>query len=357
LSAEAELLAEPDVWDRYGDKGPVAALEADVARLLDKPAAVMFPSGIMAQQAMLRVWCDRMGSRRVALPGLSHLLHHEMDGPQLLHGLQYERLTTGPVVPTVVDLHAITGPLGAVLLELPLRDAGYLLPRWEDLVSLSAACRDRGVPLHFDGARICESAPGLGHPLSGVAALADSVYVSFYKGLGALSGAALAGPEDAVSEARRWRQRQGGTLFTMYPTALSALRGLRDRLPQMPALHVLAGRLASELTARGVTVFPEPPHTNAFRLFAPAPAETVMDRMLAMMAADKVALTPPWRPAEVPGWSFTEFTVGAATAGWDLDEAADLLARVALGTDRDASRLAQAAVHAASTSQHDGATR
>ena len=29
---------------------------------------------------------DRAGSRRVALPELSHLLHHELDGPRLLHG-------------------------------------------------------------------------------------------------------------------------------------------------------------------------------------------------------------------------------------------------------------------------------
>jgi cystathionine beta-lyase/cystathionine gamma-synthase len=46
-------------WDRYGDGGPVAALENQVAALLGKPAAVMFPSGTMAQQSVLRVWSDR----------------------------------------------------------------------------------------------------------------------------------------------------------------------------------------------------------------------------------------------------------------------------------------------------------
>jgi Beta-eliminating lyase len=48
-------------WDRYGDGGPVAALESQVAALLGKPAAVMFPSGTMAQQSALRVWSDRGG--------------------------------------------------------------------------------------------------------------------------------------------------------------------------------------------------------------------------------------------------------------------------------------------------------
>jgi threonine aldolase len=115
-------------WDRYGEGGPVAALENQVAALLGKPAAVMFPSGMMAQQSVLRVWSDRQGSRRIAIPGLSHLLHHEQDGPRLLNDFQWVLSTTGAtpggVVPTVEHLAAIPGALGAALLELPLRDGG-----------------------------------------------------------------------------------------------------------------------------------------------------------------------------------------------------------------------------------------
>ena len=68
-------------WDHYGEGGPVAELETRVANLVGKPAAAMFPSGVMAQQVMLRVWCEQRGSSRVALPDLSHLLPHELDGP------------------------------------------------------------------------------------------------------------------------------------------------------------------------------------------------------------------------------------------------------------------------------------
>ena len=81
-------------WDRYGASGPVAALERRVADLLGQPEAAFFPSGVMAQQAALRTWCDRMGSRRVAMPDLSHLLVHEEDGPRRLHGFAVEHLTT-----------------------------------------------------------------------------------------------------------------------------------------------------------------------------------------------------------------------------------------------------------------------
>jgi threonine aldolase len=318
-------------WDRYGEGGPVAVLESQVAELLGKPAAVMFPSGTMAQQSTLRVWSDRQGERRIAIPAFSHLLHHEQDGPRLLNGFEWAPLTTGGVVPTVEHLAAIPGRLGAALLELPLRDAGYLLPSWEELEAFSRACRDRGVPLHLDGARIWESAPHLGHSPAEIAGLADTVYVSFYKGLRGLAGAVVAGPEEVIAEARLWRSRHGGTLWTMLPYAVSGLRGLRDELPRMAEYHERAVEMAELLAARGIRTSPERPHCNAFRLFVEAPGDVVTGRIVTVMERERLAVTPPWGDSEdVPGWSWTEFTVGPATMEWEVQEAVDVLARVLL---------------------------
>src|SRR5829696_4964645 len=158
-------------WDRYGERGAVAQLEGKVAELLGKPAAVMFPSGVMAQQATLRAWCDRSGSRRVALPDMSHLVRHEQDGPRRVLGLELEWLTSGRETATAEALGKVGGRLGAAMVELPLRDAGCLLPAWDELVELSAAARERGVPLHADGARIWESVPHWDRSLAEVAEL------------------------------------------------------------------------------------------------------------------------------------------------------------------------------------------
>ena len=301
---------------------------AGLAELLGKPAVAMFPSGVMAQQSMLRVWCDARGSRRVAMPALSHLLRSEADGPRLLHGLEPALLTDGARVPGVADLAAIPGPLGAALLELPLREAGFLLPSWDELVAFSEACRSRGVPLHLDGARLWESAPHLGHTPAEVAALADSVYVSFYKGLGGLSGAAVAGPEEQVAQVRLWRTRMGGTLFSLLPYAVAALRGLDRELPRMAEYHERAVALAERMAAHGIRVSPSPPHTNAFRIHVERDADDVNERRVAAMEAEHLALTPPWRAADVPGWSWTEFGVGPATTEWDVDEVVEVLVRV-----------------------------
>ena len=327
LADVAAALDEPGAWDRYGEHGPVAVLERRLADVLGKPAAAMFPSGVMAQQSMLRVWCDTAGSRRVAIPALSHLLEHENDGPRLLHGFEFVLLTDGPTVPQVEHLAAIHGRLGAAFLELPLRDAGYLLPSWDELVAFSHACRERGVPLHLDGARIWESAPHLGHSPAEIAGLADSVYVSLYKGLGGLSGAVLVGPEDEVAQARVWRSRMGGTLFSLMPFAVAALRGLDRELPRMPEYHERAVLLAQRLAAQGIRVTPQPPHTTAFRIHVEREVADLDERRVVAMETEHVRLSPPWFASDTPGWSWSELVVGPATTEWDVDEVVETLVR------------------------------
>jgi threonine aldolase len=308
--------------DGYGSGGEVELLEQEVAELLGKPAAVFVPSGIMAQQSALRVYADRAGTQRVALHGLSHFLQHELNALEEVHHLRIERLTSEPRQPRPDELAAIPGRLAAVALELPLRDAGFVLPSWDELVVFAEACAERGVPLHLDGARLWESTPYLEHSLAEVAALASTVYVSFYKGLGGLSGAAVAGPEDVIAEVRRWQRRLGGNVYTLFPYAVSARDGLRNVLPLMGDLYQRAIELAAALQSTGFRVFPEPPHTNSFRVYAPRPAEQIEQTAVRRMEATRESISGTWQPADVPGWSWVELVVTPDTLRWEIDEAA-----------------------------------
>jgi threonine aldolase len=315
-------------WDVYAERGPVARVETEVAELLGKPSAAFFPSGIMAQQAALRVWCDRAGSPRVGIPELSHLLQHEDDGPRLLHGFRFEHLSTGRSLPTIEDLDRLGAGLAAVLLELPLRDAGCLLPPWEDLVALTGRAHELGMRVHLDGARLWESQPFYDRPLAEIAGVADSVYVSFYKGLGGLAGAVLAADEDVVGEVRRWRKRMGGTLFHLTPYAVLALAGLREHLPRMGE-YVAWGRLLAErLVASGVRVHPDPPHTNTFELYADADPDAVNERAIAFMERTSIQPCGIWRAAPVPGLASCEVAVHAAATARDPEEVAGWLMEI-----------------------------
>jgi threonine aldolase len=325
LSAADQLrqlaaVATHEQVDVYGGGGEVAALEAEVAELLGKPAAVFLPTGIMAQQAVLRVYADRAGTSRVAVHGLSHLLVHELNALEEVHHLRIERLTSEPRQPRPDELAAIPGTLAAVTLELPLRDAGFVLPTWDELVVFAETCSARGVPLHLDGARLWESTPYLEHSLAEISALASTVYVSFYKVLGGVSGAALAGPTDVIAEVRRWQRRLGGNLFSLFPYAVSARDGLRTVLPLMGDLHERAVEVAMALQSEGFRVFPEPPQTNSFRVYAPRDAESIERAAVERMERTREALCGRWQPADVPGWSWIELVTMPATLDWQIDE-------------------------------------
>jgi threonine aldolase len=315
-----------ETWDFYGEGGAVQRLETEVAKIFEVEAAAFFPSGVMAQQAALRIHTDHAAIRRVALPDLSHLLVHEEDGPRILHDLEICFLTRGPEAPAARHVEAIPGRLAAVLVELPLRDAGCLLPTWEDLVTLSEACRARGTALHFDGARVWESQPWFDHSLPEITALADSMYVSFYKGLGGLAGAALLGPAGFVAEARLWRRRLGGTICRMTAEAVSALVGLRDQLPILGDTVAWARAFAAELPP-SVTVQPGVPHTSQFKVYAAGDADIVNERVLALIEERRISL-PAWHPAREPGRITTEFAVTGAALGLDPAEMAALVASV-----------------------------
>jgi len=246
--------------DRYGDGGIVAALEGDVAGLLDKPAAVFLPSGTMAQQSVLRVHADRRGSRTVGFHPACHVDQHEGRGYERLHALTGRPIGDPNRLLTLDDLHAVAEPLAALLLELPQRDLGGQQPAWEDLQAQVAWAREHGAILHLDGARLWESAVGYGKAPGEVAALFDTVYVSFYKAVGALPGCCVAGPAEVIAEVREWRRRMGGTLFGMWPNAASARTCLAQRLPRMQAYLDHAIAIAAELAGlEGVQVVPDPP--------------------------------------------------------------------------------------------------
>lgn len=315
---QAADAVKADRRDMYGAGGDVEALETEVKELLGKPAAVFMPSGIMAQQAALRSWCDRSGKDAVAVHGMSHLVVHELSALTEMHRIRMQILTNEPRPSTVDDLAEISEPLAAVCLELPLRDAGFLLPEWDDLAALSEAARARGAAVHVDGARLWESQPYYDRSFAEIAALADSVYVSFYKGLGGMAGAVIAGPEDLIDEARRWQRRHGGQLFTLLPYAVLARYGLNTFLPHMRDYYERAVALADGfMQLDGVRILPAPPQTNSFRVLVDVPDDALQEAELHQMEEERTAVAF-WHAAAVPGWSYTEVVVGDATMQWDV---------------------------------------
>lgn len=297
--------------DDYGQGPLVERFEQKVATLLDLPAAVFMPSGVMAQGVAMRIWTEAAGLRRIGLHPTSHLLLHEDQAWSALFALHAVPLGQAGRPLQAEDLAACGQPLAAVIHELPIREAGGRLPTWDALQALKDLARQRGVRLHMDGARLWESTAGFGRSAAELAAGFDSVYVSFYKGIGALSGAMLLGDAGFVAQARLWRRRMGGTLCHLSPMVASAAMQFDERRALMPALLQRARTLAAALARLpGLRVDPEEPHVNMMHLWFDANADAVQD------ARDTVATeTGCWlfggvREADAPGWCRVELYVG-----------------------------------------------
>jgi threonine aldolase len=323
LAELATLPSEDLTSDEYGEGGSVAVLETEVRELLGKPAAVFMPSGTMAQQIALRIHADRRGRRVVAFHPTCHLELHEDKAYQRLHGLVGLPLGDGRELLTLADLEAVREPLAALLVELPQREIGGRLPAWDDLVAQIAYVRERGAAVHLDGARLWESGPFYDRPLSDIAGLFDSVYVSFYKGLGGLAGSMLLGEEDVVAEARAWRQRHGGTLYQLWPYAAAGLAGLRLRLPRMGAYVAHAQAIAAALTGvEGVQVVPDPPQTPMMHLHLRTSAATVTAGVRRMATEERLWTWGGSSPTDTPGTRRVELYVGDATLAFTPAEVA-----------------------------------
>ncbi|WP_137988641.1 threonine aldolase family protein [Streptomyces vilmorinianum] len=327
LAEGAHALMDPyEPVDMYGDGGPVAEVERRVAELLGFPAAVFFPTGTMAQQVALRCWAGRTGSPVVALHPLSHPEVHEDGALGAVSGLRTVHPTDEPRLPTAEEVRDHPEPFGTLMLELPLRDAGFVLPTWTELVEVVDAARERDAVVHIDGARLWECAPHFGREPREIAGLADSVYVSFYKSLGGISGAALAGPEEVMDEARLWLHRYGGLVFQQFPAALSALRGLGVELPKLPSYvahaRVVADGLRAGFEEAGVPWFrihPETPHTHQFQVWLPYDPEVLTAASLALTEATDTVLFRRWSPSPAggpPGVAVTEVTVAEPGLAW-----------------------------------------
>jgi threonine aldolase len=331
----ADLLATipPDtVTDHYGQGGAVTELESEIMLVLGKPAAVFLPSGTMAQQAVLRVHADRRDRRVVVFHPACHIDTHEGRGYERLHQLTGRPAGEQDRLLTLADLEQVAEPVGSLVIELPQRDLGGQQPDWAALEAQVSWARERGAAVHLDGARLWESAAGYGRPPAGIASLFDTVYVSFYKGLGALPGCCVAGPEDVVAEVREWRQRMGGTLFGLWPNAASALSCLARRLPMMPRYLRHAQAIADALRdLPGVTILPDPPQTPMLHLLLRTTADDFTAAARRLATEQGLWTWPAAMSTPDPGTQRVELAVGDATLALRPAEVREIVAALLPG--------------------------
>ncbi len=278
--------------DMYGQGAIIEAFEKKMASYLRKEKTVFFPSGTMAQQIALRIWCDQKNLKKVAYHPLSHLEIHEEDGLKKLHLIEPVLLADEKRVITLEDVTSMNEDVACLLLELPQREIGGQLPDYDTLEAISTYCRAKGIKLHLDGARLLEVLPFYNKTAAEISNLFDSVYVSVYKGIGGIAGAILAGDQVFTEESKKWKRRHGGDLISLYPYVISAAYYFNLRVNKMEQYYNDAKELASFFNqCDTVETKPIVPVSNMFHVHLDWSKEKVAPILIAIMEDTGIGIT------------------------------------------------------------------
>ncbi|MGA5461658.1 threonine aldolase family protein [Mycobacterium sp. NPDC050041] len=279
-AAMRAAMADAEVGDdQYGEDPTTNRLQARLAELLGKEAALWLPTGTMANQVALRV-LTRPGDEVIAAAE-SHAAWHEAGGAALNAGVQIVEIGSrgtfiademlAAIKPSGLPVFPIT-----TLLQIENthnRAGGVVFPQ-PVVVELCALARERGLATFLDGARLWNAAVATRSTPDELAAPFDLVSVAFSKGLGAPGGSLLAGSADLIARADRHRRRMGGAMRQNGIFAAAALHGLDHHLDRLADDHANA-RIIAETLAGVIPIDLATVQTNivVFRL----PAEMALD--------------------------------------------------------------------------------
>ncbi|MEZ5169872.1 MAG: threonine aldolase family protein [Acidimicrobiia bacterium] len=268
--------------DVYGEDPTVNRLESLTAALLGKEASLFVPTGTMGNQLALRVLA---GSGTTVVSGeRSHIVNYEPLGERGA-GVDLVRLddsggTLGP--DTVASQLAELGSVRAVTIENTHMAASGRPWVDNELAAVSGVCRDAGVVLHMDGARIWNAAIATGRTPAEIAAHADTVMCCLSKGLGAPVGSLLSGPADVIAEARLQRHDMGGAMRQAGVIAAAGVVAIETMVERLAEDHDRARRLAEHLADRFPgSIDPAAVATNIVCTVAEALPGDVLERLAA----------------------------------------------------------------------------
>jgi len=297
--AMRNAIAVAEVGDEQKLDDPTTlVLQTRVAELLGHEAALLLPSGSMCNLIGFRLHL-RPGGDEVVLAANSHPVGFEAGAPAAVNGAMTRQIQTA------------TGVFGRDQLATALRPAGDRYAPRSRLVSVEqttnmgggrvwplqtirevlAVARDGGLRAHLDGARLMNAVVASDTPAAAFAGGFDTAWIDFTKGLGAPVGAVLAGSEELITEAWRYKQMLGGAMRQSGMLAAACLHALEHHVERLAEDHVRARRLATGIAQLpGVEVDPAAVDTNIVICVvddAPAVAARLAEAGVLVGAVDK----------------------------------------------------------------------
>ncbi|MCY3579847.1 MAG: threonine aldolase family protein [bacterium] len=271
---------EAEVGDeQLGSDPTTLRLERRVAELLGKEAALFLPSGTMCNEIAIKVHIDP--GDEVIAHRTSHIIGFESGGPAALAGAMihaldgdHGRFTGEQVRQAVRPKSRYMPPSRLVSIEQTANLAGGAIWPQEAIDEVVEAARSTGLATHMDGARLLNAAVASGVPAARIAEGMGSVWIDLTKGLGAGVGAVMAGDQEFIERAWRWKQQWGGAMRQSGILAAMGLYALDHHVDRLADDHTRAARIGEALDnmARVDEVLPVETNIVVFRMTSDGPS-------------------------------------------------------------------------------------
>jgi threonine aldolase len=264
--AMRRAMAEAEVGDEQRRADPtVNRLQDRMAELLGKERAIFFPTGTMCN--LVAVGAHTRPGDSIVLEHSGHVLRSETSGAAAVNGCVIETIqgkrgffTPDQLARVLTPGNQYVPPTRLVCLEQTHNFAGGTVWPLEQYEAVAALAHQQGVAVHTDGARLMNAVVASGVDAAAWAAPVDTIWVDFTKGLGAPTGAVLAGPADVMEHAWLLKHRFGGAMRQAGIVAAGCLHALDHHVDRLADDHANASRLADGLTELGLEV--TVPETN-----------------------------------------------------------------------------------------------
>ncbi|MEZ4939458.1 MAG: GntG family PLP-dependent aldolase [Saprospiraceae bacterium] len=263
--------------DVFREDPTVNALEEKCAALVGHEAALFCPSGTMTNQIALKVHTRPLDE--VICDEMSHIYQYEVGGYAFNSGIGINLIRTDYGILNADQVLAAIKPRfdwlpksSLVVIENTCNKGGGSTYTLDAIKNIRLVCKNQGLALHLDGARLFNALVETGDTPAAIGAEVDSISICLSKGLGAPVGSVLTGSRDFIAEARRVRKVMGGGMRQAGYLAGAGIYALDHHIERLQEDHVHARQLATALKQLAYTANIRPVQTNIviFDLVKPA---------------------------------------------------------------------------------------
>lgn len=274
--------------DVFGEDPTINALQNKAATMFGKEAAIYCPSGTMTNQIAIK--CHTQPLDEVICDHYSHIYQYETGGYAYNSGVAVNliagtngKITADQVAAAIKPVHDWLPLSRLVVLENTANKGGGSYYTLKEVAPIAALCKEKGLSLHLDGARLFNALVETGDSTQAWGEQFDSISICLSKGLGAPVGSLLIGTTDLIRQARRIRKVMGGGMRQAGYLAAAGIYALEHHVERLKEDNHRARILGDTLSTMPWVKSVRPVMTNIviFDLEAPLMADSFLEKIKA----------------------------------------------------------------------------